>query len=133
MCHNEKHNTAELCSWNRWLRWNTLYVFHYNFFRERMPSIVADWLGEGVFKSQPRLFVHSFVPLALLLLLRCCVAVGVLCPVGGSGQQGQAGLHQVTSSNTGMDFLSVIRSVTLHKLPLLSESVSLLVGTGTVT
>lgn len=97
-----------------------------------MPSIVADWLGEGVFKSQPRLFVHSFVPLALLLL-RCCVAVGVLCPVGGSGQQGQAGLHQVTSSNMGMDFLLVIGSVTLHKLPLLSESVSLLVGAGTVT
>lgn len=87
---------------NRWLRWSTLCVFHHNFLRERMPSIVADWLGE-VSKSQPRLSVHSFVPLALLLLLRRCVVVRVLCLCGGSGRAG--GLHQVTSSNTGMDFL----------------------------
>ena len=54
--------------------------------------------------------------------------------MAGSRQQGwAAGLHQVTSSNRGMDFPSVIRSVTLRKLPLLSEPVSLSVGTGTVT
>lgn len=104
------------------------------FFRERMPSIVADWLGGGGVQIPAPPFRVFFCPSGIISPAQSCVAVRVLCPVGGSRQQGRAaGLHQVTSSNTGMDFLSVIRSVTLRKLPLLSEPVSLSVGTGTVT
>ena len=64
------------------------------FFRERMPSIVADWLGGGGVQIPAPPFRVFFCPSGIISPAQSCVAVRVLCPVGGSRQQGRAaGLH----------------------------------------